>query len=156
VQREKEKIMSNPATVDKTLTITMLSLAAGKFAPNDPAAAASVAAQRAAARAAITGKTPPTLASVLSPAKPVAPLPPAPAPALPAPKDGFMIMLAAGDASRTYVRKALTLCDGKVSTDKGATDLGAIPDSLATAIATLQGEVAALVTSLTASGQLTF
>jgi hypothetical protein len=48
------------------------------------------------------------------------------------------------------------LCDGKVSTDKGATDLGAIPDSLATAIATLQGEVAALVTSLTASGQLTF
>ena len=145
--------MPNPATVNKTLTITMLSLAAGKVPGDDPAARAAAIAARKAAQS-VTGKTP-AKKSPLMPKAPAAALV-VPAQTLPAAKDGFYLMLAAGDGSRSYGMKMLQLCDGKLSTDRGATDLGAIPDSLTAAIATLQSEVAALVTSLTGSNKLSF
>ena len=143
--------MANPATVTKTLTITMLSLSAGKVPSSDPAAQAAAIASRAAAQPRL--KAPSAAGLVIPAPKPVVPAPVAP----PAPaKDGFYIMLAAGDGARNYSRKLLQLCEGKMATDRGATDLGTIPDSLTAAIATLQSAVAALVTSLTASNKLTF
>lgn len=138
--------MANPATVTKTLTITMLSLSAGKVRFPTPA----VPAAQPAATKPMSAKLP--MPSASGPVVPVVPV----HPPLPTAKDGFHLMLAASDGSRSYGTKLLALCDGKVSTDRGATDLGDIPTSLATAIATLQSEVAALITSLTGSGKLTF
>lgn len=141
--------MANPATVNKTLTITMLSLSAGKVVNDSAPIAAYVASQRAAALAARPSTA--RVNSGQSPSKPAAtPVPD------PTAKDGFHIMLGAQDGARIYGRAMLELCDGKITTDRGATDLGAIPDSLTAAIATLQSEVAALATSLTGSGKLSF
>ena len=141
--------MANPATVNKTLTVSMLSLAAGKVINDSAAVAAYVASQRAAALAERPSKS--QTSSGQSPTKPAATSVPAPTA-----KDGFHIMLGAQDGARVYGQKMIELCDGKVTTDRGATDLGAIPDSLTAAIATLQSEVAALVTSLTGVGKLSF
>jgi hypothetical protein len=135
--------MPSPATANKTLTISMLSLSAGKMRPAVPL---TPVAQPMGKRTPMGIRLPmPRSAGPVVPA-----VPPPPPPPHPTPKDGFQLVLAASDGSV----KLLTLCDGKVSA--GATDLGTIPDSLAAAITTLQSEVAALAVSLTSSNKLTF
>ena len=100
--------MANPATVTKTLTITMLSLSAGKVRFPTPA----VPAAQPAATKPMSAKLP--MPSASGPVVPVVPV----HPPLPTAKDGFHLMLAAGDGTaRSYGTKLLALCDGKASTD---------------------------------------
>jgi hypothetical protein len=79
---------------------------------------------------------------------------PVPAPvAVPASKDGMVIVLAAVDNNGRFLNRiSLSLCEGKLST--GSTDLGTAPDSLSAALATAFAEVENAASALIEANKL--